>query len=50
MWLIASIYKFSIKSKQEWSELLKFINELILSPVPEQHIVIIYPFMIFIKH
>lgn len=40
MWLIASIYKYSLKSEQEWPDLLKFINELILSTQPEQHIVI----------
>ena len=39
MWLIASIYKYSLKSGQEWPDLLKFINELILSAQPEQHIV-----------
>ncbi|CAF0848327.1 unnamed protein product [Brachionus calyciflorus] len=36
-WLIASIYKYSVKSKQEWPQLLLFINELIMSPTPEQN-------------
>jgi len=39
MWLIASLYKFSFKSHQEWTELLTFINELILSNSSEQHLV-----------
>lgn len=38
MWLIASLYKYSFKSNQEWSELLTFINELILSDSTEQHL------------
>lgn len=38
MWLIASLYKYSFKSNQEWTELLTFINELILSESSEQHL------------
>lgn len=38
MWLIASLYKYSCKAHQEWSELLTFINELILSNSSEQHL------------
>lgn len=42
MWLIASLYKYSYKSNEEWSELLTFINELILSNSTEQHVSGIY--------
>jgi hypothetical protein len=40
MWLIASSYKYIIKSKQEWPELLKFLNDLLTSTVPEQILVV----------
>ena len=39
MWLIASVYKYSVKGKQEWPELLAFMNELIMSQTPEQNLV-----------
>ena len=39
MWLIGTIYKYSLKSNQEWPEILKFVNDLIISIVPEQHTV-----------
>jgi hypothetical protein len=37
MWLIASSYKFCIKSGQQWAELLAFINGLIMSQSAEEH-------------
>ena len=41
MYLIASTYKYSFKSKQEWPDLFKLIQELITSQLPEQNLVII---------
>jgi hypothetical protein len=39
MYLIASTYRYSFKSKQEWPDLFKLIQDLITSPVPEQNLV-----------
>lgn len=42
VWLIASIYKYSVKSKQEWPELLTFVNGLIHSNNPDEHLFGVY--------
>ena len=39
IWLIASTYKYMILANEEWPDLLKFINDLILSTSPDQHLV-----------
>ena len=39
MWLIATTYKYVVKNKQEWPELLVFINSLVTSQSIEQHLV-----------
>ncbi len=36
IWLISTTFKYIVKSKNEWPELLKFINDLILSNNPGQ--------------
>ena len=36
--LIATTYKYSLKSNQEWPEVLTFINGLVVSSVQEQHL------------
>ena len=40
--LIATAYKYSLKSNQEWSEVLAFINGLVVSSVEEQHLSGVY--------
>ena len=38
MLLIATAYKYSIKSNQEWPEVLAFINGLVVSSDESQHV------------
>jgi|LakMenEpi03Aug12_release.lakeMendotaPanAssembly.Ray.scaffolds.fasta_scaffold5790565_1 hypothetical protein len=40
MYLIAATYKYSFKTKQEWPDLFKLIQDLISSQIPEQNLVI----------
>lgn len=39
MYFIASTFKYSTKQKQQWPELFKFMQELIVSSSPDQHLV-----------